>query len=160
MVHRRTLDFRTGEEVIADITRLRDGGYEMTGNWSLTQICQHLSGTMNGGMDGFGFRLPWILRSTMGAWSFRFLLKRRKLGRNFPTFRSLKPTATDQTDDSEVIAQCIQTCQRVESFAGPIENYPLLNEVSVEDWRDFMWIHASHHLGFLVPNQPAKSDSP
>ena len=65
---RRKLDFRSAGEVIADIRMLKQAGYKKAGNWNLTQICEHLTGTMAGGMDGFGFRIPWILRATIMKW--------------------------------------------------------------------------------------------
>ena len=153
-MERRTLDFASADEVIEEINRLRRGGYQKTGNWNLTQVCQHLNGTMTGGMDGFGFRLPWILRATVNKWAFRYTLKTRKLGKGFPTFKSLKPTETDSGDDDDgLIDQCIECLRRVADFPGPLSDYPLLNEISVDDWRQFMWIHAAHHLGFLIPNE-------
>ncbi|MEM9586645.1 MAG: DUF1569 domain-containing protein [Planctomycetota bacterium] len=150
-MERRAIDFHSAEEVIRDIEALRQSGYQQTGKWNLTQICQHLAATMNGGMDGFGFRLPWILRATLLRWAFNYALKTRKLGSGFPTFKSLKPSHTDPSDDDDAIDACIESCRRAGSFAGPMNDYPLLNEVSVEQWQDFMWIHASHHLSFLVP---------
>lgn len=149
---RREIDFRSADEVIRDIHNLQEEGYRKLGKWNLTQICQHLEGTMNGGMDGFGFRLPWILRATVIKWGFRFALKRRKLGSGFPTFRVLKPTWTEADDDNSAIDSCVKSCERAESFDGSLEDYPLLNNLSVEDWRDFMWLHASHHLSFLIPS--------
>ena len=154
-MQRRNLDFSSSDEVIADIQRLQAAGYEKCGNWNLTQICQHLTETMKGGMDGFGFRLPWVLRATVAKWAFHYGLRKRKLGSGLPTFKMLKPTHENAADDDQVIENCIETCRRAESFTGPIEDYPLLNDPSVEDWRQFMWIHAAHHLSFLVPRVSA-----
>ena len=148
---RRQLDFHSSDEAIQEIQRLREGGYDRAGNWNLTQICQHLTGTMDGTMNGFGFRIPWILRATFSKWAFRYALKTRKLGSGFPTFKSLKPTHEDSVDDDTIIDECIQSMERCETYPGPIREHPLLNDVSVEDWRQFMWIHAAHHLGFLIP---------
>lgn len=150
-MERRTIDFHSSDEVIADIARLRQQGYDQTGKWNLTQICEHLSATMRGGMEGFGFRMPWVLRATMIEWGFRYLLRRRKLFAGAPTFKSLKPSADAVADQDSVIDDCIEICRKVADFQGPIVDYPLLNDVSVQDWRDFMWIHAAHHLSFLVP---------
>lgn len=151
-IARRDIDFHSGEEVIADIEHLRKAGYEKTKNWNLTQVCQHLAGTMNGGMDGFGFRLPWILRATVVKWVFAYSLKKRKLMNGAPTFPSLQPKAEDNADDDAVIDHCIETIRRAISFDGSMEDYALLDNLSVEDWRAFMWLHASHHLSFLVPS--------
>ncbi len=150
-LQRRTIDFRSANEVIDEIALLRGGAYDRAGNWNLTQICQHLSGTMDGGMDGFGFRVPWILRATVVEWGFRFALKRRKLGSGFPTFKILKPSYHESIDDDSIIDACIASCRRASEFDGSLKEYALLDNLSVKDWQDFMWIHAAHHLSFLVP---------
>ena len=152
-LQRRQIDLRSAAEVIDEINRLRLSGYEKTGQWNLTQICQHLTASMNGGMEGFGFRVPWIVRATVAKWAFRYCLNKRKLFSGAPTFKILKPQHASVEEDDAAIEECIETCRRTEQFAGPIEDYALLNDVSVEDWRDFMWIHAAHHLGFLVPKE-------
>lgn len=150
-MRRRTIDFRSAEEVIQDINMLRDSGYQRAGKWNLTQVCQHLTATMDGGMDGFGFRLPWVLRATVIKWGFRYALKTRKLASGFPTFRVLRPTHADDVDDNLVIDACIKSCNRAQGFTGSMEEYALLNNLSVAEWQAFMWIHASHHLSFLIP---------
>lgn len=148
---KRILDFHTGDEAIKEIQSLRSGGYTKTKNWNLTQACEHLTATMAGGMDGFGFRLPWILRATIIKWIFNRMLKTRKMSSG-PTMARLKPKSDDGPDDNAIIDHCIATLERAKAFEGPIENYPFLNELKVGDWQQFMWMHAGHHLGFLTPN--------
>lgn len=155
---RRTIDFESADEVIGDINDLRTSGYVQTGNWNLTQICQHLAATMDSGMDGFGFRAPWILRATVFHWGFRYALKKRKLGRGVPTFKMLRPNQTESKDDDKIIDICIESCLRAASYDKTLTQYPLLNDLSADDWRAFMWIHAAHHLSFLVPNANKDTD--
>ena len=150
---RRELDFRDGEEVIEEIERLRKVGYEPVGNWNLTQICEHLSATTKGGLDGFGFRLPWILRRTLVKWVFAYSLRRRKLFRGAPTFPILKPKSSSSVENDELIDDCILVTRRAMEFSGSLEDYALLDNLSAEDWKQFMWIHAAHHLGFLIPKE-------
>lgn len=157
---RRNIDFHSADEIIQAINSLRTSGYKMAGKWNLTQICQHLMATMDGGMDGFGFRAPWILRATVIKWGFRYALNKRKLGSGFPTFKVLRPTHIDSADDDEVIDACIKSFQRAATFDGSLEDYALLNHLSVEDWQDFMWIHAAHHLSFLIPKDASVGDTP
>ncbi len=154
-VKRRKLDLRNGDEVIAEINSLRQSGYSKAKNWNLTQVCQHLSATMNGGMDGFGFRLPWILRATIVKWVFAYALKSRKLLSGAPTFPVLKPKCDSHQDDDALIDECIESIKRAQTFTGSLEDYAMLDNLSHEDWRDFMWIHAAHHLSFLIPTQVA-----
>ena len=153
MVKRRSVDFGSGQEAIDEINRLRQEGYVKTGNWNLSQICEHLDETMTGGMDGFGFRLPWVLRATVGKWGFGYALRTRKLMSGAPTFRRLKPDMSREEDSDAPIDSCIETIRRAASFAGPIDDHPLVDNLDVDDWKEFMWIHAAHHLGFLVPKE-------
>lgn len=148
---RRKLDFHSGDEVIAEINRLRKDGYTKTKNWNLTQICEHLNATMAGGMDGFGFRLPWILRATILKWMFARILRTRKMTSG-PTIKRLKPTTESGPDDDSIVDGCIETIHRASSFNGPLEDYPFLNDFKVDDWQQFMWMHAAHHLSFLEPS--------
>ena len=144
---KRSLDFHTGDEVIAEIEGLRKSGYQQSKNWNLTQICEHLDATMTGGMDGFGFRLPWIFRATIIKWIFRRMLRTRKMSSG-PTIERLKPKSAAGADDDNIIDNCIATVERAKTFVGPIEDYPFLDDLDVEDWRQFMWMHAGTSPGF------------
>ncbi len=153
--NKRTLDFHTGDEVVAEIRRLRSGGYTKSKNWNLTQACEHLTATMTGGMDGFGFRLPWILRATVIQWVFTRILRTRKMSSG-PTLKRLKPKTDVGPDDDTIIDNCIAVSERAKMFKGPIEDYPFLDDLDIEDWRQLMWMHAGHHLGFLIPRESDK----
>jgi hypothetical protein len=150
--HQRTLDLHSGDEVIAEIQRLRSVGYQKTKNWNLTEICDHLTKTMRGGMDGFGFRLPWILRATIVKWMFAWMLRKRRIPNGAATFASLKPQASDAQEDPAVIDRCIETLREAQKFRGSLDDYPLLDDLDPETWKEFMWLHAAHHLAFLIPN--------
>ncbi len=149
---KRKLDFHTGDEVLAEIENLRQKGYVKTKNWNLTQICEHLIKTMNGGMDGFGFRLPWLLRATILKWIFRRILRTRKMSSG-PTLKSLKPQAESGPEDDATIDACLEVVRRAMAFEGSMDDYPFLDGLTHEDWRQFMWMHAGHHLGFLIPRE-------
>lgn len=157
---KRELDFQNGDEVIAEIQSLRESGYTKSKNWNLTQACEHLTKTMAGGMDGFGFRLPWLLRATVIKWVFQRMLKTRKMSSG-PTLKRLKPESEPGADDDVIIDHCIATIERAKQFDGSLEDYPFLDDLKVDDWRQFMWMHAGHHLGFLLPkndtDKPAHS---
>lgn len=148
---RRELDFHTGAEVIAEVERLRSGGYTQTKNWNLTQMCEHLDATTRGGMEGFGFRLPWILRATIIKWMFARMLKKRKMPSGASTMASLKPKTEGAADDDAIINRYLETVREAETYDGSFEDYPFLDNLTPDTWRQFMWLHAAHHLSFLVP---------
>ena len=150
-VTKRKLDFSTADEVISEIMRLKADGYTKLKRWNLTQACEHLTKTMEGEMVGLGFRIPWILRRTVGELLTRRVLKTRSMP-SVPTLPSLRPTAVDVSEDPMVISQCIATIRKAELFEGSLNDYPFVDGLTHEQWRQFMWIHAAHHLGFLVPS--------
>ena len=146
---KRPLDFRTGDEVIAEIHRLQTTGYVKTKNWNLTQICEHLTSTMVGEMEGLGFRLPWLIRATAGKLLTYRILKARRMP-SIPTLPSLQPKSLADSEDNAIIKNCIQVIGRSESFSESLDEYPFVDNLTHHQWRQLMWIHAAHHLGFLA----------
>jgi len=148
----RRLTFRDQDEVIQEIDRLRRTGYDRLGNWSLTQICEHLDKTIQMGLHGSKLRLPWILRATVGKWILAWAVRNNRMPNirvNAP--KSLLPQNSTEADDFDVIERCMARHREAATFAGPIKNYPLADNITVEDWRKIQWIHAARHLGFLNP---------
>lgn len=147
---KRRLDFHTADEVIAEIDRLRTGGYDKLKNWNLTQNCEHLTATMLAGLEGMGTRMPRILRVTVFRWIFAWMLRRRKM-LSAPTAPELRPTSPGDTDDDAIIDRCIETLRRAAARDQPIDRHPLLENMPATDWQQINYIHAAHHLGFLQP---------
>lgn len=152
---RRPLDLRSGEEVLAEINRLERDGYRMGGKWSLTQICDHLDTVTVGEMEGLDIYVPWIIKATIGQFFVNRILRTRRFPTGIfraPSPRQFQPRMPTGPDDPAVIERCRQSTQRAIEFQGPLPPYPLAHRFSLEDWKELMWIHASHHLGFLHPN--------
>lgn len=149
-ISKRRLDFQSADDVIGEIERLKNDGYTKLKRWNLSQICDHLTKTMEGEMNGLGFRIPWILRRTVGDWITRRVLKSRSMP-SVPTLPRLRPTADQVSEDPKVIEHCLVTIRKASLFDGSLDDYPFVDDLTHEQWRQFMWIHAAHHLGFLVP---------
>lgn len=151
-MQKRELNCQSGTEVIADIENLRTNGYQKLGNWNLSQICEHITKTLRVGMDGSDFRLPWILRKTVGPWVIGRMLKTGKLPFRLSAPKQLRPDPEIGDEQPELIDSCIATLQEAEQFPGPLPPYPLKDNVNVAEWKQIMWVHACHHLAFLIPN--------
>ncbi len=150
MTKRRHLDLHSLDEVIAEVERLRDGGYTATGKWNLSQMAEHLSGTIRIGIDGDEKRLPWLMRKV--AWHVLARARRtRKMFNGAPTLPRLVPAPTGSDDPAE-INRLIATLAEARDFAGPLPPYPLCDGLTLEDWKDLMVVHSQHHLGFLIPS--------
>ena len=72
---RRTLEFDTLDDVLADAEILTAKHATTVGNWTLGQIFQHLANTMNLSIDGSDFRAPWYFR-LIGPLILRSILKK------------------------------------------------------------------------------------
>lgn len=149
----RQLRLHTLDEVAADIRRLREGGYEKGGEWSLPQMCEHLTGTMRIGLDGSMKPFPWVLRATLGnAMFWLFVSRTLKPGKGVKTLPQLEPGANIEPDDSEPIDRCLATLAEARDRTEPLPPYPFTTKISNNRWRDMMVAHSEHHLEFLRPN--------
>ncbi len=108
--------------------------------------------TMVGEMEGLGFRLPWIIRRTFGVWLTNRILQTRRMP-SVPTIARLVPQCIGSADNNEIIDACIVAVRRSEVFDGSLADYPFVDNLPPDQWRQFMWIHAAHHLSFLTPGK-------
>lgn len=150
MPKRRPLDLHSLDEVIAEVQRLRDGGYTATGNWNLSQIGEHVSETIRIGLDGDQKRLAWPMRKLGGVILAR-ARRTRTMMAGTPTLPRLKP-ASGEADDPAKIERLLATLTEARDFAGPLPPYPLSDGLTLDGWKDLMVVHAQHHLRFLEPN--------
>ena len=149
----RRIDLYTLDEVIAEISRLRESGYSTGGNWNLSQMCEHLNGTMRIGLDGGSKPFPWIMRVTLG--NFMFWLFRNRYTRGFNginTLPELEPRELD-AEDNALVDQCLTTLAEARDRTAPLPPYPIASQPTVVQWQQMMTVHAQHHLEFLKPNE-------
>lgn len=144
----RELELHSFADVIAEIERLRDAGYERSGNWSLGQICQHLNYYHRGSLEGFGFKLPWLLRYFLGGPTLRKWFRDGKMKPNGATVNASKPA--DSVDEDVEIDECLDLLRRLET-AEQLHPSPMFGDLSIEDWQRLHVIHAANHLGYLSP---------
>jgi len=152
---RRSLDFRSFDEILADVAQLRAAGYQAAGQWDLATICNHLAKGMEVGLENKKIEVPLMFRllaPVFGKMFFKRLLKTRKLPERIKAPAPFVPD--DHCEIESSIAQLTQTCERAKVFAGPLAVHPIFRRMTVEEWRQLMLIHSSHHLGFLVPIMP------
>ena len=147
---RRPLDFQTLAEVQADVSWLVEAGYDRLGDWSLAQVCDHLTLFMRQSLEGFEFRLPLPLQWIGRRVALPLTLRRRRMPAGMRSPSSLLPPTT-QTGDREAVDRLSLMLDRVSQHGGELEPSPLFGRMSREQWRQIHLIHASHHLSFLIP---------
>lgn len=145
----RQLQFSDFAEVCAEVDRLHREGYEKLGQWDLAQICDHLAYFVQGSLDGFTFRVPWLLKILFGRLVLRRILKQRRMQAGGPTPQ--KPLPEAGGDEAAAVARFRQVIERLQAHQGELQPSPFFGRLSPQQWRDLHLIHSAHHLGFLVP---------
>jgi hypothetical protein len=143
---REGLKYASGDDVIADVQRLRKG-YAKTGNWSLLAICWHLETATRFRMVPGPFP-PNTPEQDARKERLREILTTATIpsGIEAPT-QALPPS---NVDDSAIDA-LIATLKKFDSFPGPIAPHRRFGNLSDSDARQLNLIHCAHHLSYLVP---------
>lgn len=148
MAQRRTLVLPSYDDITAEVQRLAVGGYTPTGNWNLSQICDHLNQLMSRSLDGFPEKVPWIIRVTVGRYYRHQWIAKRNFAAGLPTLKPFLPTC--QPDDPAPIAELTRLIERLKA-AKTLHPSPFLGLLSLDEWRTLHCVHAAHHLSFLTP---------
>ena len=122
----------------------------MLGKWNLTQICEHLDATMRLSLDGHSIRVHRLFRALIGGPMMRHVIRTRRMMAGIPVVDPLRPRAPDGPDDPGIIDRCIATTERAREATETLHPHPVA-DLTTEQWKQLQWVHAAHHLGFLVP---------
>ena len=146
---RQRLRFTSLDDVIAHVAILTDHGYRQLGQWSLGQICDHLSRAMHGSIDGFDFSIPFHQR-LLGR-----LIKHRLLKRGFPAGLPLKGAAAKALTPADISdadgVEALHNAVRRLKTDPTRQPSPVLGPLSDDEWTQFHCRHAELHLGHLLP---------
>lgn len=154
MADRRELDYKTFDELAADVRMLRDAGSDPVGGWTLGQCCAHIRGLFECSMDGFDFKLAFPLR-LVG----RLMLKRTIRTRHVPTGakapESMLPGESTALDDRAEADALLTMIERYRQHTGELHASPFFGAMSREQWDAIHLIHAAHHFSFQRPRTAA-----
>ena len=136
-MNRRTVEFRSLDDVLGEIERLRKHGYDRAGNWSLGQVCNHLSQEVD---LSLGKPIRWIPRPLQSLMLGSFL-RVAFLGKIGTAFGMRLPTIRPQNEpiEDDVGIQRLQ------------ENFERLRQPDNEHLHPFHLWHCRHHFSFLIP---------
>jgi hypothetical protein len=152
-VQKRKLDFRTLDEILAEVDRLQQNDYDMAGHWNLTQNCDHIGKIMLHTLEGDPSRvkIPWYIRMG-GKMGFIMMSKMRTIPLQLEAPGAFRPTQpNEQEDEPAVIDAFRQTVKRLRDHNGPLVDHPAFGKLTKDEWIDFHCVHAAHHLSHLVP---------
>jgi hypothetical protein len=154
----RNLEFRACQEVAAEVDRLHAGGYEKAGTWDLAQVSDHLTYFIQGSLDGFTFRVPWLFKVLFGRLVFRRILSQRRMKAG--VFTPQKPLPEPGGDEAAAVARLKQVLQKLEAHQGELQPSPFFGYMTPAQWRELHLIHCAHHLGFLIPKESTARATP
>jgi Protein of unknown function (DUF1569) len=153
MPERRLLNVTSLEEVMPEVEKL-SAGYEPVGQWSLGQICNHLTTSLNfvtNGVTGASLsNAPEDPRFALIRARF-FRAGRFPDGKAAPVSELVPRTGLDDRAEVEALRDALA---RYALATGPFPAHPYLGFMTKEEWSQFHCLHAAHHLGFAVPLEP------
>jgi hypothetical protein len=143
---RRALDYRSEDDVIADVARLRRG-YTQSGAWSLPQMCAHLEKSIRYRMRSGPFQ-PTTPEQEARRGEFHKIMASGRLPDGIAAPEQMMPPE-DCGDDA--IDAFVATLNEFKSFPGPIAPHRLFGHLRDADARRLNLIHCAHHLSYLTP---------
>lgn len=156
MAERRQLRFDTLTEAVRDAEMLLARGYDRAGNWTLSQVCDHLTCWLTYPIDGFPkapfpiAAMLWVMQKTIG----RSKLTTYLTDRSFPAGKPTMPqTVVPAGDDAAAVARFRTAVERLMNHDGPIVPSPLFGPMTKDEALKLQCVHTAHHLSFLVPKQ-------
>jgi hypothetical protein len=144
---RRTLRYESLDEVMADVERLLKG-HKTVGNWSLAQICRHLSTAMRRIVD-----LPASTPQDPSKWvpeeQKRQVMESGLLPEGLPAPPEITPTETlVPGEEAEGLRAAIAYYK---ASSGPVIPHRIFGPLTRAEWDRLQLIHLAHHLSFAVP---------
>lgn len=143
------LQFGSFEEALTYAEQLHTRGYERAGNWDLGQVLDHLTYFMKGALDGYTFKVPWILKVLLGKMVLRRILKEKRMKRG--VFTPQKPLPEPGQDDVAALERFRETARRFVAHTGEYQPSPFFGVMTREEVRELNLLHCRHHLGYLIP---------
>ena len=116
-MQRRIIDLENLDGVLAEVDRLHRSGYQMAGQWDLSQNLSHCGQVIEQPMDGFTFTAPFIIRLLRPLLKSMIFKKRTiQPGIKRPG-NVMEPQP--QTDEACAVVQFKQIIERFKNHSGP-----------------------------------------
>lgn len=148
-MRRRRLVLRSGDEVLAEVQRLLDGGCTSLGNWSLARTVWHLIKAMDWSLHGSP-RPTKGMRRLLSPLILRVVLLSRWIPDGVPLPGKKLMPPDDVVLEPDTMDRLTRSVRAVER-GGWFVPHPVFGRMTPAQWQQIHWIHASHHLGFLLP---------
>jgi hypothetical protein len=146
---RRTVNYASLEDVLADAERLSSGHAQVLGNWSPGQIFRHLAKAYNGSIDGLTGTFPWHIRTIARLFKKKLIAGAMPPGIKLPADLA-EAVIPEPTSTEDGLAELRAAVARLENEPHRAKN-PVFGELTKEEWNQIHINHAKLHMSFLVP---------
>jgi Protein of unknown function (DUF1569) len=145
---RREVDYKSFDELLADIDRFSTSQPNTLGNWSAGQIFQHLANAFNGSIDGFPPSFPWFVRGMARLFKNKLIHGSMPAGINMPA-KLAKVVMPCPTATEVGLANLKSALKRLKQDPHRAL-HPVFGQISPEEWNTIHLKHASLHMSFLT----------
>jgi hypothetical protein len=151
VVGRRNLSFNSVADIQNDVEFLAASeNVRALGNWTESQIYDHLALILIKSIDGFQFMMPWVIRFPLKLFKRRFMTKPMKPGNKLPRSAEVKFTAQPR-ETAEALEHLRHALHRfgVEEKRAP---HPFFGHMTRDETIQLQCRHCELHLSFLIPS--------
>ena len=145
----RELSFQNFDEVKAEVNRLHTQGHDRAGKWDLAQVLDHLGYFMKGAVEGYQFKVPWILKAMLGRIVLKRILTQKRMKR--AVYTPQKPLPAPGANEAPAVARFLETLQQFANYQGEYVPSPFFGKLTRAECQELNLIHCRHHLGYLIP---------
>lgn len=145
----RVLQLTSFDQVRQEVERLHQQGYERAGNWDLAQVLNHFSFFLKGSLDGYTFKVPWIIKVLLGKSVKNRILREQRMKSG--VFTPQKPLPPPNADESQAVSEFLELLARFDQHQGEYRESPFFGKLTRDECRQLNLIHCNHHLGYLIP---------
>jgi hypothetical protein len=145
---RRSLRFETNRDIVLEINRLRHGGYTQRGNWSLPQMCWHISVPLKNRIKPPVSTTPTPQQAALQRTIIEPILATGKAPPGMqPPPEMIPPAECGQASIDDFLALLDQLDQYPHEYV----DFGAMGPVKADVLRQITKFHTAHHLAFLDP---------
>lgn len=146
---KRVLQLTSFDQVRQEVEHLHQQGYERTGNWDLAQVLNHLGYFLKGSLDGYTFKVPWIIKVLLGKSVKNRILQEQKMKSG--VFTPQKPLPPPNANEPQAVSEFLALLDNFAQHQGEYCESPFFGKLTRDECRQMNLIHCNHHLAYLVP---------
>lgn len=143
---KRSLRFKSYDDIRDEVKKLRAGKYSRIGNWSLEQVCDHLAKAFKRQMSMPPAAATEDQQKARPV--FEKVLSSGEIpqGIQAPDFLTPPPSA-----DAAAIDDLLATLDQVEKHNAPVTMHRIFGPMKPDEFRKLGLAHCGHHLSHLIP---------